>query len=729
MVAIFYSGAPVYISIHKSGKNKKNVYVQLVEAYTAPDGTKRNRLVKSFGRLEDVTKDDPQAVEKLKAQYSEQRIAKRKATAEARMENVKQILAISNKPKVGSSQMPILYYGHYLLQRIWDDDLGLSAKIDYLQKRSGSRVKFKYNAVARHMACLKVMDPNSILFTYGNKDDFVGDPLCDVSLDNCYETLSFLKEHKDSLFRSINKKMDQLVGSNRATMVFYDVTNVYFETPLTDAERDYQQTDFGERVQAAAERLKAEGIVGDDCFDEDGFVIPENLPASFWDEDANDRLQYLRMRGPSKEHRTDLPLVSVALVIDQYANPMDFEIYAGNASEFKTMKPTIKRLKEKYNIENAVVVADRGLNSVKNLQMLQELDLGFLVAQKVTNLGAELTAKMFDMSRYTDFNPTDPESGKFQVIPNWKKAGPDGKNVDCMLLLTFNEKRKNRDNRILDAMIDIVKKKAADGAKIGPRKSGWAALAKTDGDADCAVLGVDEVAVEKKRRFSGFAAVVYEDSPTTSDRLNPKEESNKPEVTGETAGVKDPATQATANASAPKDKVRMLSGRDVAAQYPRLNRIEDCFRVMKSHLGLRPMYVRTSDHIRGHITVCFLALLMLRLLQRRLELAKTPMSIKDICTTLRDASVVAMRPADQVMFMNAGRQANVRKGRERESTESLVQKIVEGKIVTTHIPAIMNACGLKELPTVCSLHELGAALRTRFSCIEEAIPAVRLVTI
>ena len=57
MVAIFYRGAPVYISIHKSGKNKKNVYVQLVEAYTAPDGTKRNRLVKSFGRLEDVTKE------------------------------------------------------------------------------------------------------------------------------------------------------------------------------------------------------------------------------------------------------------------------------------------------------------------------------------------------------------------------------------------------------------------------------------------------------------------------------------------------------------------------------------------------------------------------------------------------------------------------------------------------------------------------------------------------
>ncbi len=712
----------MYISIHRSGKDKRNVYVQLLEAYCTPDGKKRQRIVKNFGRLEDLTRDDPQAVEKLKAQYSEERIAKKKAIAEERMESVKHVLAISNKPKPSGAMMPLLHYGHYMLGRLWDEDLGLSQKMDYLQRTSGSRAKFKFSAVAKHMACLKAMDPASILFTYGSKDDFLGDPLRDVTLDNCYETLTFLKENKDSLFKWMNRKVDGLVGENRATMVFYDVTNVYFETPLTDEEKDYQQTDFGERIQAAAERMKAEGTLKEECFDDDGLVIPEKLPASFWEEDANDRLQYLRMRGPSKEHRTDLPLVSIALVIDKYANPMDFEVYSGNASEFKTMKPTIKKLKDKYNIEDAVIVADRGLNSVKNLEMLQDLGLGFLVAQKVTNLGSELTEKMLDMSRYTDFNPEDPDSGKYQVIPNWTKTGPNGMAVDCMLLLTFNEKRKNRDNRILDAMIDIVKQKAADGAKIGPRKSGWAALAKTDGDADRAVLGVDEEVVKKKRRFCGFAAVVYEDSPATSKRLNEAEE-DADKAVAETTEVKEPEKPVT------KDKVRMLSGRDVAAQYPRLNRIEDCFRVMKSNLGLRPMFVRTSDHIRGHITVCFIALLLIRLLQRRLELAKTPLSIKDICTTLKSATVLAMKPADQVTFMNAGVQANVRKGREREATESIVQQIMEGKIVTSHVPAIMNACGLTEIPTVSSLHELGSALRTRFSCAEDAIPAVRLVTI
>ena len=711
----------MYITVTKSGKNKKNAYVKLVEAYRV-DGKKRERTVQCFGRLDDLTKEDPQALEKLKAKYSQEREAKKKATVEARLENVNRVMAISNEAAFAETPAPLLHYGHYALHQVWDEDLGLTQKIDYLQKTSGSRAKFKFSAVARHMACLKVMDPSSVLFGFGHQDDFVGDPLRGVTLDNCYETLGFLKENKDKIFRWVNKKMDAMVGENRATLVFYDVTNVYFETPLTDAEKDYEQADFGDRVQAAANRMREDGTLPDECFDRDGMVIPEVLPDSFWEEDANDRLQYLRMRGPSKEHRTDLPLVSIALVIDKCGFPMDFEIYAGNASEFKTMHPSIQKLKDKYNIKNAIVVADRGLNSVKNLKMLHELGLGFLVAQKVTNLSAELTKQMLDLSKYSPFNPKDPDSGKYQVIPNWQKTGNNGEAVDCMLLLTYNEKRKNRDNRILDAMIDIVKKKAADGAKIGPRKSGWAALAKTAGDADCPVLGVDEKVVAKKRQFCGFAAVVYEDSPDMKAQLNP----TKDKAADKTD---DKADNSAVAEDSKKEPVRMLNGRDVAAQYPKLNRIEDSFRVMKSHLGLRPMYVRNSDHIRGHITVCVLSLLMIRLVQRRLELAKTPLSISEICSTLGGACVAAIRANDTVMFCHTGHQANIRKGRETKPTGQLLSMLREGKVKTTLIPDIMRACGLKPLLRFSSLQELGASLRVRFGSPDDAIPVMRLETV
>ena len=315
---------------------------------------------------------------------------------------------------------------------------------------------------------------------------------------------------------------------------------------------------------------------------------------------------------------------------------------------------------------------------------------------------------MFDLSRYTPFDDKNPDSGKFQVIPNWQKTGFKGEYVDCMLLLTFNEKRKRRDDKILDVMVDIVNKKAAAGAKIGPKKSGWAAIALTDKEADCPVLGVDEAVLAKKRKYSGFAAVVYEDAPSITNKLNPTSKD------GESTEI--------------KEKQRMLSGRSVAAQYPRLNRIEDSFRVMKSNLGLRPMFVRNSDHVRGHITICCLALLMVRLLQHRLKEQNTPMCVTEICTALNGASVAAIAYDDRVMFCHTGHQANVRKGREKLKTKDLIPMIQEGKIKTSLIPDLMRACDLKPLPRMCSLKELGTHLRRRFPTPRDAIPEVRLVT-
>ncbi len=696
----------MYVQTFKSGKNKQNVYVKLVEAYRDKKGRKRTRIVENFGRIEDVTKNNPNAVEELKAKYADERRTKKEATVEARMKSIKETLAISaesGKKKSSECPAPLLHYGHYLLKEIWDEDLGLSKKIDYLQKSSGSRVTFKFNDVIRHMVALKVMDPRSVLFSFGHKDDFLGDPWRDITLDNCYDTLGFLKESKDEIFRWINKKLDSKFGKERATMVFYDVTNTYFETPLTDAESDYEQIDFIDRLQRAAEEMRSQGLLSEQCFDEDGVVCVEKLPEFFWQAADNNRLQYLRMRGPSKEHRADLPLVSVALVIDKNGMPMDFEVYAGNASEFKTMRASINKLKAKYNIDNAIVVADRGLNSVANLQMLSNLNLGFIVAQKVTNLNAALTEQMLDLSKYTDFNPERPEQGKYQVIPNWKKTDIKGNSINCMLVLTFDEKRKRRDDKILDALVEIVKKKAEAGVKLGQSKNGWAALALTDDTKGHPILGVNEKALARKRRFCGFAGIAYEDAPSMAKKI--------------------------AETTDSKETVRLFSARDVAAQYPKLNRIEDAFRVMKSNLGLRPMYVRNSDHIRGHITVCFLSLLLVRLMQKRLEANKTPLTIQELCSTLSDVCVAPMKFNNEIVFCHTGHQANVRKGRETLKTSEVLDLMKAKVIKTSHVPDLMRACGLTPLPALCSLQELGTHLRTRFVKPGNAIPEVRLITL
>lgn len=159
------------------------------------------------------------------------------------------------------------------------------------------------------------------------------------------------------------------------------------------------------------------------------------------------------MRGPSKEHRTDLPLVSVALVIDKNGFPMDFEVFAVNSSEFKTMAQTIDTLQKKYNFLKTVLVADRGLNSASNLKMLEDRGFGFLMSQKVSNLGGKLTDAMTDLSDYEDLVIGSPEHGKFKVIADYQKTNSQdpAETVSTTLVFTFSEKRKKRDEAILEA--------------------------------------------------------------------------------------------------------------------------------------------------------------------------------------------------------------------------------------------------------------------------------------
>lgn len=685
----------MYISLVRGGKNHEITYVNLVEAYRDDKGQKRSRVIERFGRLDVLEKDDPDYLEKLKAQYKDESDAKKKATTKKRLDAAANEIASGQAPNANANTpMPSLHYGHYPLQRIWKDDLQLDRKLNYLQQSCYKKAAFQINKSACFMACMKVMDPGSVRFAFDSKDDFLGDPAKDLTLDSLYETLSILKDNKDDLFKWINKRMDERFSPDRATLVFYDVTNAYFETMMTDAESDTPQDDFAERVQKAAEQMRDDGRLSEDCFDTSGLVIPDALPEAFWEEDANNRLKYLRMRGPSKEHRTDLPIVSIALVIDRNGFPMDFEVFSGNASEYKTMRPAIRKLQEKYHIKDAVVVADRGLNSVENLQMLKDLGLGFLVAQKVTNFPSKIEADMLDLTKYKPFSESDETAGKYRVINDWKKTGKDGRTINCMMVLTYNEKRRRRDDKILDIYAEIAEKKAASGASIGARKTGWASIAKLDGDTDRKVLGVDQAALTRKRKYSGFAAVVYDEAETELD----------------------------------KDGVakRTLSGRDVACVYPHLNRIEDAFRVMKSNLGLRPMYVRTSDHIRGHITVCVLALLLCRLLQHRLNEQKTPLSINEICYALQSATVAPITLSkEQASFCLVGGLNRVRKDREQLTTAQIQQKLKDGEIKQTNMPDIMTAAGLKPLTRVMSLSELATALRVRFPTVENAIPELR----
>lgn len=467
----------MFITVQKYGKNKKNVYVKLVEGYRNEEGKPRYRVIQNFGRLDAMLAKDPQALEKLKAQYSEAREAKKIATANQRYQDVQAVLSVKAQEK-DYLPFPNLLYGHYVLKKLWDDELCLKRKLEYIQRTS--KIQYDLNAAVSYLTFLKATDPASVLYCFETKDRFLGDPARDLTLDALYKSYDVIKENKDDLLAWTNDHLDQLYGKDRASIIFYDVTNAYFETAMTDAEKGYEDKDFQDNLTAMAYEALAAGLIGSNCFDVDGNVIAENLPESFLDAVAEEKIQYLRMRGPSKEHRFDLPLVSIALVVDKNGIPIDFEVFAGNASEFKTMPKAINSMKRKYNVKNVIVVADRGLNSASNLQMLLDNDMGFLVAQKVTQFDAKTQKAMFDPEGYQPIEKDDPEAGRYKVIDNWPKVNRDtGEVIPVKLVLTYNEKRKLRDEAILEVWKQIVEKKMSKGAKVGPRKTGLGIASET----------------------------------------------------------------------------------------------------------------------------------------------------------------------------------------------------------------------------------------------------------
>ncbi len=198
-----------------------------------------------------------------------------------------------------------------------------------------------------------------------------------------------------------------------------------------------------------------------------------------------------RMHGVSKEKRADLPLVSIALVIDEHAIPIDFQIFAGNQAGTSTMIHSIRNLKQKYGKQKAVLVADSALSSTKNLQMLLDEGLGFSVAKSALSYTSNVINNELNLDEFfhvldADGNPT---SFLYKVIPfndtkyDRSEKDDNGKyskySIDCKLLITFIQERMNRDLATLEANIQRARQAVQRKEKVHFAINGWKQFAIT----------------------------------------------------------------------------------------------------------------------------------------------------------------------------------------------------------------------------------------------------------
>ena len=161
----------MFVAVYKSGGHQ---YCRLSETYRDENGKVKTKVIKNFGRVDLLLKSDPNALDKLKAQYGGSGQDKIERRGKVRSESLHSFLSAEQQLPTPES-FPCLNYGYYVLKALWNS-LGLNRKLTYLQS-SRLKIEFDLNTVVSFLVFSKVLDPHSVRFTFSDKDFFLGDPM------------------------------------------------------------------------------------------------------------------------------------------------------------------------------------------------------------------------------------------------------------------------------------------------------------------------------------------------------------------------------------------------------------------------------------------------------------------------------------------------------------------------------------------------------------------------
>ena len=625
--------------------------------YTTKSGKKSTKgcIGKALGSKSELLAKDPLALEKLRAE-----LKKRSAPNQA-TERTKQLLEEipKKRPSLPYAGEPVLCYANYILKPIWNETLKLKALVRYQQSKTD--IEFDAEALLWQTVVNRIVSPSSHLKHYRSQTNWLGNSLAETNLRSLYRMLSFAARIKKPILRGLNKALNQAMPRD-LSVVFYDVTNTWFETVWDDEH------------QWAMEVEKQLSALPSGATPEERRQLIEKLERA--------RTSSLRMRGPSKECRKD-PIVSIAMVVDRDGIPIDFRVYPGNSSEKATMKCSIDELAKTYKITNAVVVADNGLNTNANLIRLVKENQGFLLAH---SLSKAKQGSVDEWLKDTGWQWDKEKERKIKIIPS-SLVDEDGVvQTNYRMVIGWSEKRYREDMFKIEMHEQGAREAIAHHAKLPLATFGWKKYIETGKNK---AQKINEKKLAKDKKLAGYYAYLFKDS-----REFDKE------------WVKLPA-----------EEKKELSGWEIIEQYKKQAQIEECFRIMKTNFNLRPMYVYTDEHIEAQVLICVLALILLRILSKKLKLAGSPMTTEQILAALNTAKLSVQLDKEQPALYRPLRQ--ILRRPQDDDPHAPIHLYEE-----TDLSRIMNCVDLTPLPPVADKNELAHCLKTRFDTDKEALGAV-----
>ena len=697
-------------------------YLCLLESYRATDKTyPQKRVIQRFFKEELISPE-------LKTLLADKDW---KASAAERMQNLSEgerialfeqevsggAVTITPPPATevitNFNKMPLLHYGHLLFKHTWDYSLGLRNKLNYMQKKLSKVQSWDLTDLLFYLSVRKILNPSSYYDAHADKADYLYCPWEEIKQDNFYRGLDFMAEHGEELM-AYAVRHHQETEKREIKVAFFDCTNTWFETPYDDVT--WAIIRFRREMQNILEKQGASEEQITEYFESEQFDKDLQVRLNLSEDDI------LRMRGKSKEGRYNQPLVTVALAIDQTGFPIDCRVFVGNLHELKTIEPMLTSLKEKYSVTDVYFTADRGLNSTGSLSEIKQQGLGFVVAQKVLRQSKEHKAEMLDLNGYQRYTiegdnfissdePVEQNCLRFKICNYTRKSWiviPNGgltpkghprrsrETINCKIIYTYSPERYKRDMAELENEKQRAMRAVHNGETMGnPYKTGWRSLVETAKEqaegADKAMYvakGLKEDVIKEREDAAGYYAVVF-DHP---DDCSPEHK---------------------------------LSDLQILNTYHKLVRIEDCFRIMKSHFSLRPVYVWKKPHIIGHCYLCVLALMLLKDLQNKLEATGVRLSVRRICDVVSQATVGLSGDGNykNLKFINLGIENKIyhpeNTGKDRrqadindlDDTMDIAGKNVALRSVTPDdLDLIISATGLKPLKLINTMGDIKCCL-------------------
>ena len=495
----------MYIRITKSPTSKHSK-VYLIEGYRDERGKSKQRIVKKYGNLDELEAIDPGILDKLRQEAKE-------------MDLNEVTVELSLKQRNGTNG-PDLNYGYFFLEALYEQ-LQVPAFFKNLSSQRKNEVDL--NELLKLLVFSRILDPASKKATWENQSNFF-QPFR-IEKNSVYRGLSSMSEIKEDLQAFLHKQVSASY-SRDCSLVFYDVTNYYFEI---DEEDDVKKV------------------------------------------------------GMSKQKQTT-PIIQMGLFIDSNGLPICYKLFPGNTADTSTLIPIVNEMKLRYSLGRVILTADKGLNSGKNLAYLVKRGDGYIVSQKIRGTGKAFINQVLEEEGY-EYNKSRTFKVKSFLRDRFVKD-ESGETVElnekvvCFWSKDYDDREKHKredlEKKLNTYLNDPSKYNASN--RFGLKKY----LTLTHVNEETGViekikphLEFDQKKYAQDQELDGYYVIISSEVELSNDAIIEK--------------------------------------------YRGLWKIEESFKVLKSDLEGRPVFVKRNDRVEGHFLICYMALLLSRILELRLE--------------------------------------------------------------------------------------------------------------